>query len=91
VYSIRRQRRLLEEGRAARATVVTTKKVSTQHGAHYVVTYEFETMSGTRRSGKYSANRKPPEIGEQLIVVYHPDEEKWSSKYPLALVRVMVN
>jgi len=91
VYSIRRQRRLLEEGRAARATVVTTKKVSTQHGAHYLVTYEFETMSGTRRSGKYSANRKPPEIGEQLIVVYHPDEEKWSARYPLALVRVMVN
>jgi len=89
VFQIRRQRRLLEEGRAARATVTAAKKVSSQHGSHYRIAYEFETLSGARRSGKYQANRKPPEVGEPLIVVYHPDEEKWSARYPLSLVRVV--
>lgn len=88
-WQVRRQRRLLEEGRPALATVTAKRKVSSQHGSHVSVEYEFETMAGTRRKGRYRAQRKAPEVGEKLLVVYHPDEEKWSAKYPLPLVRVM--
>ncbi len=90
-YAIHRQRRLLEEGRAARARVTTKKKVSHDRGSHYRIDYEFETLEGSRRTGKYNVNRRPPEVGDELIVLYHPDEEKWSAKYPLSLVRVSHN
>jgi hypothetical protein len=86
-FVIRRQRRLLEEGRPALATVTALKKVSSQHGAHYTVRYEFVTTSGSRRAGKYTAQRRSPIVGDSLIVVYHPDEE-WSSRYPLSMVKV---
>jgi hypothetical protein len=90
-HTIRRQRWLLEEGRAARAKVVGKKNISHEHGRHYRIDYEFQTLEGAKRSGRFNVNKKPPEIGEELIVVYDRDEEKRSARYPLSLVKVVTN
>lgn len=85
---LKRQRQLLELGRAAEATVVEAKRRSHEKGSYYAVQYEFQTIAGSRRNGKFNVNRKPPAVGDRLTVVYHPDEESWSARYPLSLVRV---
>lgn len=88
VWQLRRQRRLLEEGRAALARVVAVKKSSTQHGKRYRVEYEFNVSAGSTRRGKWEAGRTAFEVGQEFTVLYLPDEEKGSARYPLSLVRV---
>jgi hypothetical protein len=88
VWQLRRQRRLLEEGRAALATVTKVRKSNTQHGKRYRVEYEFNAGEGSTRRGKWEAGRMPFETGQEFTVIYLPDEEKWSARYPLSLVRV---
>ena len=90
-FRLRQQRRLLEEGRSALAKVVGKKKVSHDRGSYYRIDYEFETIEGARRTGRFNTNRKPPEVGEGLIVVYDRDEEKRSAKYPFSLVKIATN
>lgn len=87
-YFLRKQRRLLEEGRAAKGTVTSSKRMSHERGSYFRVAYEFETIAGGRRSGNYTVNRQAPQPGESLVVIYHPEEERWSAKYPLSMVRV---
>jgi hypothetical protein len=86
-YALRRQWMLLAEGRPAAANVTRSKKVHSQHGAHYDVYYEFRTMSGAIRSGRYSSMKGPPPDGATICVVYDPDRPDRSACYPLALVR----
>ena len=88
---LRRQRRLLEEGRGAQARVTVVKGHSTDKGRQYRVTYEFATREGSQRTGRYTALRQAPDVGAEIVVLYHPDEEKWSARYPLSLVRVVSN
>jgi len=90
LFVIRRQRRLLSEGRAAiaRVTTSTTRQRGT-HGSHTVnrVMYEFELRGGSVRTGRFDTGTTAPLIGSELIVLYDPDRPERSSKYPLALVR----
>ncbi len=86
-YSLRRQWMLLAEGRPAQAQVTVFKKVRHQHGYHYQVSYEFRTMSGATRTGRYNAQKSPPASGTTIQVVYNPDRPEDSMPYPLALVR----
>jgi hypothetical protein len=87
-YALRRQRMLLAEGRGALAQVTRAKKVRSQHGAHYVVYYEFRLMSGAVASGRYTSRRSPPPVGMTICVVYDPDRPNRSAPYPLTLVRL---
>jgi hypothetical protein len=86
-YAIRRQWMLLAEGRPAQAQVTVFKKVHHQHGTHYRVSYEFRTMSGATRTGRYDSQESPPATGTTIQVVYNPDRPEHSMPYPLALVR----
>jgi hypothetical protein len=86
-YAIRRQWMLLAEGRPAQAQVTVSKKVRHQHGSYYQVNYEFRTMSGAMRSGRYDSRKGPPASGTTIQVVYNPDRPEHSMPYPLALVR----
>jgi hypothetical protein len=86
-YAIRRQWMLLAEGRPAQAQVTVFKKVRHQHGTQYQVSYEFRTMSGATRSGRYTSQKSPPASGTTIQVVYNPDRPEHSMPYPLALVR----
>lgn len=88
IWQLRRQRHLLEEGRAALARVTKVSKSSTQHGKMFRVEYEFTTLEGSVRRGRWDAGKGAFEVGQEFTVIYLPDEEKWNARYPLALVRV---
>ena len=87
VWSVRRQWILLSEGRPARARVTALKRVSSDKGTRYRVTYEFQTLSGARQQSRCDIGKTPPAIGAIIPVVYHRDRPDWSATYPLQLVR----
>jgi len=87
VRSVRRQWILLSEGRPVRARVTALKKVSSDKGKRYRVTYEFQTLSGARQQSRCDFGKTPPAIGAIIPVVYHRDRPEWSATYPLQLVR----
>ncbi len=84
---LRKQRAMLENGRAARAWVTRCERA--HKGEHRVqrVHYEFKVLSGALRTGHYDVQRHPPEVGSALTVLYDPDEPQRSARYPLSLVR----
>ena len=86
VWSLRRQWILLSEGRAARARVTALKKVSSDKGKRYRVSYEFQTLSGALQRSRCEIG-KAPAIGAIIPVVYHRERPEWSATYPLRLVR----
>lgn len=84
---VRRQRRLLEEGRAAPAVVTAHTVHSGSHGdKHRSIAYEFPLLSGAVRKGTSATSDKPPAIGSVVCVVYDPELPKRNAVYPLSLV-----
>ena len=87
--ALRRQRRLLEEGRPAIARVTSSRQRHGTHGhTHQHVEYEFTTLSGARRTGRFDAQRNVPVPGSTILVLYDPDEPKRQAPYPIRLYRV---
>ena len=89
-YQVRRQRRLLEDGRPAIARVTAIKRVQHQHGQNYRVSIEFHDMSGALRTGRFDQVRKPSAVGADIVILYDPEERKRLARYPMSLVRVRV-
>jgi hypothetical protein len=85
--SVRRQWVLLSEGRVAQARVIGTKKISSDHGTKFRVSYEFETLSGAKQTSRCEVGKTPPTIGTLIPIVYHRDKPQWSAAYPFKLVR----
>jgi hypothetical protein len=82
-YSLRRQRRLLEDGRVAVGAVT---KVSVFKGSK-IIQYEFVLPGGSRQSGKGGAKPGADEVGSEVTVIYDPDNPKHNGAYPFELVR----
>ncbi len=82
--ALQHERRLLAEGRAARATV--TKHTASSHGK--MAAFEFTALSGTRVKGSTGPSHKPAPIGTSLWVLYLPDQPTKSRPYPLSLVQL---
>jgi hypothetical protein len=83
---IRWQRRLLSEGRPARAVVTQVKKNKGSKGASYrEIFYEFRVLAGTKATGKAVATT-PAEVGSTISVVYDPEQPKRNRPYPFSLV-----
>lgn len=77
---IRRQSRLLAEGRFALATV--TKLDNRVH-------YEWILLSGGTRSGRYDVGEgKPPAPGTTVPILYDRDNPQRHARYPMCLVTV---
>ena len=89
--AVRRQQTMLSEGRATLGRVVNHKKTSSSHGRTkgYRVTCEFKTLSGAPRSASYSTEKAPPPIGAIVPILYHRDNPKRTSGYPVPLVRTV--
>ena len=87
-YVLRRQSRLLSEGRAAEARVMQSKKVSGGESSHYRVDYEFRVLSGATRRVTWNTSKRPPDTGSARTILYDPDDPTKAAIYPLALVRV---
>jgi len=86
--ALRRQRRLLEDGRATAARVIGAQKVRRKEASGYRVEYEYPVLSGARRRVKLMASRKPPEPGTLVTLLYDVDSDRQAAAYPLPLVRV---
>lgn len=84
---VRRQSNLLTYGRPAMATVTKIEKKRTDKGTVWMVHYEFTTLSGATRTGKYQHGKKNlPAIGSAIPIVYDRDNTFRHSKYPMAFV-----
>jgi hypothetical protein len=83
---VRHQRRLLSEGRAARAVVTAVRKHKGSHGTtHREIVYDFRVLAGTIATGK-AAVGKSAEVGTTISVVYDPEQPKRNRPYPFSLV-----
>lgn len=84
-WDLRRQRRLLEEGRPALA-VVTKLGMRTDKGRK--VYYEFLTYAGSLAQGGYGPVNKSNQlaVGDRLTVLYDSDSPRFNKRYPLLAV-----
>ncbi|MBP9063108.1 MAG: hypothetical protein KBF81_04945 [Aquabacterium sp.] len=81
---LRRESRLLAEGRIAPAVV--TKVTDTKSEAS-IMHYEFPLFSGGVGNGRAMTKSKTTHVGEHVCVVYLPDEPRRNALYPLTLVK----
>ena len=83
-FMIRAQWRLLADGVPAQA-VVTRIKRSKETNAHF----EFKTPAGESVKGRSSvSSRNVPEVGAKVCVLYHPDNPRNNSIYPMGMVKL---
>ena len=88
---IRRQWRLLTEGRPAVARVTRLgREMHSSHsgnqGRKYY--YEFVVLSGAIAKGQAGPTKRFPAVGNTLCVLYDPDSPARNAPYPFSLVRV---
>jgi hypothetical protein len=89
ILAVRRQSNLLTHGRPAMATVTKVEKKKSDKGTFWRVHYEWTTMSGATRSGRYNHSKKDaPAIGTLIPIVYDRDNTFRHSKYPMPFVRI---
>jgi hypothetical protein len=84
---VRRQRRLVEEGRPAEARVISSKKQNAGHGNYFRLEYEFRTLSGSRRVVKKDSTKNLA-VGTSVTMLYDRDNPNRNAVYPLSMVRV---
>ena len=89
ILMVRRQSSLLAQGRPAMATVTHVEKKKSDKGTFWIVHYEWTTMSGATRAGKYHHGKKDlPPVGTAIPIVYDRDNTFRHSKYPMKFVRI---
>jgi len=81
---IRRQERLLSEGRPAPGVITRIKRTDKQVVAYY----DFTLLSGQVAKGKFATGRRPPTVGSRVCVLYYPDNSRRSAVYPLQFVQL---
>jgi hypothetical protein len=88
LYAVRRERRLLEEGRAAPGVVTGHRRISGTHGSRGTeLRYVFAILGGSPGKGRGRPRRNPPAVGSTICVLYDPDHPSSNAPYPLLLVR----
>jgi hypothetical protein len=81
---IRRQARLLAEGRAAPATITQIRRAK-----QLVAYYEFPLLNGQVMKGRSQVSRRGKfEPGATACVLYLPDNPKRNALYPMDLVKL---
>jgi hypothetical protein len=83
VFAIRRESRLLSEGRPALARVTKVTRVKDGH----MMRYEFRTLNGEVVKGRGKSRHAQP-VGATVCVVYDRDNARRNEPYPFNLVRV---
>ena len=86
-WRLRRDWVLLSEGRAALARVTSPKKVHRDKHTAYEITTVFQDLSGATHTMRYDASKTPPPVGTLVAIVYHRDNPRWNTVYPLKFVR----
>lgn len=86
---VRRERRLLEQGRAALATVTGVKKTKGESGDVWKVEYEWRLLDGSTHRGKFDMGGKiAPEPGSRFALLYDRDNPRRHVRWPLTYVSV---
>lgn len=89
LLTLRFQRALLSDGRAAMAVITSVKKRRGQHGESIkTVRYEFPQLSGVAQTGSVQTHSSVPEVGSSIAVLYDAEHPRRSRPYPLSLVRL---
>jgi len=89
VMLVRRQWRLLAEGRATMGRVVAVKRSrNSEGGTNYRAEYEVTLLSGAVRR-IWAAGDKRLAVGAVVPVVYDAENPKRLARYPMPLVRVV--
>ena len=86
----RKERRLLEHGRVARATILTKTKQQERSGPAWMITYRFTAPDGESASGRRgSIPFEGPEIVlDHPLVFYDPQKPQVNELYPMRTVRL---
>jgi hypothetical protein len=88
-FQIRRQRALLTDGLTALGRVTGGRWVSSGHGGHYTVKYEFKSQDGETRKGAFQGSKRQfGAVGTPLTILYDPDNPKRNTRYPMPFVRI---
>ncbi len=85
VYRVRKQRRLLEEGRPAPGVI--TKMRRTKNGRS--IRYDFLLPGGGTATGSGIAKSGPTDPGNLITIVYDPENPSSSAPYPFELVKIV--
>jgi hypothetical protein len=89
IQVVRRQSNLLAYGRPAMATVTKVEKKKSDKGTIWMVHYEWNTLSGATRTGKYQHGKKHvPAVGALIPILYDRDNSFRHSKYPMSFVTI---
>jgi hypothetical protein len=89
IQLVRRQSNLLAYGRPAMATVTKVEKKRSDKGTFWMVHYEWSTLSGATRTGKYRHGKKHvPAVGGLIPILYDRDNTFRHSKYPMPFVTI---
>jgi hypothetical protein len=80
---LRKQRSLLEDGRAAPGVI--EKATRTKGGKS--IRYEFLLPGGSREKGSGLVKRGPNNAGDVLTIIYDPENPSRNAPYPFTLVR----
>ncbi len=86
---VRRQRRLLEDGRPAPAVVTRRRLWHTQHGAQNLMYYQFALPDGGVCKGWANFHgRNVPAVDAVICILYDPDNPRRSAPYPMCTVKL---
>ena len=88
VVIIRRQHRLLSDGRAAMARVTGVKKSGHGKETRWRVQYQWQLLNGATRTGHTDKASSPPAEGSFVPLLYDPENPKRYAAWPLSLVRL---
>jgi len=88
---VRRERRLLADGRAAPGLVTHYGKA--EHGSHGAELgrkyyYVFPLLSGAIAKGQAGPIKNPPAIGSTITVLYDPDNPHRNAPHPFSMVKL---
>ena len=89
IHVVRRQSNLLANGRPVMGTVTKVEKKRTDNGTFWLVHYEWTTLSGATRNGRYRQGKKNvPAPGALIPIVYDRDNNFRHRKYPMPFVNI---
>jgi len=82
-WLIRRDWRLLEEGRPAPGVITKIR-----HAKQTILYYEFRLPSGEVKQGRCGGGRRGTGIGDAVCVLYDPENPRRNAVYPLQMVKL---
>ena len=86
---IKRQRALLAEGRVALGHTAGGHWVSSGHGGHYAISYQFPAQDGKTYTGSFSGSKKKyGAVGIPVTILYDADNPRRSTRHPAPFVRI---